>query len=176
MRWMLAPLLAAIALPLLGMAAAEEAPIALHKTTADYRLELDIGPPAHMYSPEQAARLKPTSGEIMVSGHMVAMTKGAMGGGGDMQSASPASPAWRHLELHVWSKANGDVVKNAKVTIRVSDLGTGKTETLPISVMYGIDAGESDWHYGNNVMMPPGHWQVSTTVNGESASFDVTMP
>lgn len=160
MRYALAPLLAAIMVSLPGMAWAQEALVTLHKATPDYRLELDIGPPAHMYSRAMAARLKPTSGEIMASGHMIMLTKASF---------------WRHLELHVWSKASGKVVKNADVTIKVDDLATGKTETLPISAMYGIRAGLPDWHYGNNVMMPPGQWQVNATINGEKTTFDVTM-
>jgi hypothetical protein len=55
-------------------------------------------------------------------------------------------------------------------------LGMAPAQKAPIFVMHGIDAGTSGSHYGNNVMMPPGHWQVNAVVNGESASFDLTTP
>jgi hypothetical protein len=177
MQWKIVPLLGMIAAPLLAMAPAQMAPITQRAATADFRLELDIGPPEHMYSPAEAARLKPMGGEIMVSGQMVAMTQGGMSMSGNMQAQPAAGTSgWRHLELHVWSKAGGTVVKDAKVSIRVRNAATGKSETVPISVMYGIQAGTADWHYGNNVLMPSGHWQMDTTVNGEAASFDVTIP
>jgi len=43
-------------------------------------------------------------------------------------------------------------------------------------MMYGVKEGQADWHYGNNVSMPPGTYTVKVVVNGEQALFHVTIP
>ena len=70
-------LLAAAPLP---SAWAATTPVQATAETGNYRLELDIGDPEQMFSKADVARLKPTSGEIMVSGQMA-------GGAGGMQDA-----------------------------------------------------------------------------------------
>ncbi|MDA8051112.1 MAG: hypothetical protein M0002_14115 [Rhodospirillales bacterium] len=170
-------LVAALAAPLLGMGSAAAPPVKLLGNTARYRLELDIGPLEHMYSPAEAARSKPMQGEIMVAGRMSGMTAGKMAMPAGMGNGTAMRPSvWHHLELHVWDKISGAVVKDAHVSIRVIDLASGRAQTVPIAAMYGIHSGPADWHYGNNVRLPPGHWRVDAVVNGEAASFTVTIP
>jgi hypothetical protein len=153
--------------------------------TGNYRLELDIGDPEQMYSKADVARQKPTSGEIMVSGQMAGAmpamppSSGMPGMPGMPGMSSPggsvqADPTMRHLELHVRSKATGKAVRNAKVSITVTD-PTGQQITVPIAVMYGIAEGQEDWHYGNNVRLPPGQYGVQVSANGKTAHFDVTI-
>jgi hypothetical protein len=177
-------------------------PVQATAESGSYRLELDIGDPEQMYSKADMARLKPTSGEIMVSGQMAGGAAGVQGvsgtppsgggmqgmpgmsssGGGmqgmpNMSSSSAgiqADPAMRHLELHVRSKATGKAVRNAKVSITVID-SAGQQITIPIAVMYGISEGQEDWHYGNNVHLPPGPYGVQVSANQKTAHFDVTI-
>jgi hypothetical protein len=177
-------------------------PVQATAETGSYRLELDIGDPEQMLSKADVARLKPTSGEIMVSGQMAGGAAGVQGvsgtppsggnmqgmpgmsssGGGmqgmpNMSSSSTgiqADPAMRHLELHVRSKATGKAVRNAKVSITVID-SAGQQITVPIAVMYGISEGQEDWHYGNNVNLPPGPYGVQVSANLKTAHFDVTI-
>ena len=149
-------------------------PIQAIAETAHYKLELDIGDSTTMYSKADAQRLKPTSGEIMVSGEMTGNMPAMQGmaSSGSMASASSE----QHLELHVLSKATGKVVQGAKVTI----VAYGPTATtpivVPIAVMYGVVQGEADWHYGNNIQLAPGPYVVQVTANGEAAQFDITVP
>jgi hypothetical protein len=178
-------------------------PVQATAEAGSYRLELDIGDPEQMYSKADVARLKPTSGEIMVSGQMSGGAGGMQGmsgtppssgnmqgmpsksssGGGmqgmpGMSSSSgdglQADPATRHLELHVRSKATGKAVRNAKVSIIVVD-SAGQQITVPIAVMYGITEGQEDWHYGNNVRLPAGQYGVQVSANQKTAHFDVTI-
>jgi hypothetical protein len=46
---------------------------------------------------------------------------------------------------------------------------------VPIAVMYGIAEGQEDWHYGNNVRLPPGQYGVQVSADGKAAHFDVTI-
>jgi hypothetical protein len=147
--------------------------------TPHYRLELDVGRPEQMYSAAQAARMHPISGEVMVTGTMsgpmpgMSGTSGMSGGQGGM-GAMPMD--WRHLELHVIDKATGTAVEYAAVRITVTNTATGKRVDVPISQMYGVKEGFADWHYGNNVSMPAGSYTVACEVNGEQATFHVTIP
>jgi hypothetical protein len=189
-------LLAAAPLP---SAWAATTPVQAMAETGSYRLELDIGDPEQMYSKADATRQKPTSGEIMVSGQMAGGTPSPGGGMKGMPGMSPpsggsppgggmkgmpgmaptgadaqADPAMRHLELHVRSKSTGKAVRNAKVSITVTD-PAGPPITVPIAVMYGIAEGQEDWHYGNNVRLPPGQYGVQVTADGKTAHFEVTI-
>lgn len=143
-------------------------PVTARAETAHYRLVLQIGPEEKMYTRAEATRMHATSGEVMVSGKMADMDmKGGMSG---------MAMDTRHLEVHVTDRATGRVVTNATCRITVTDDATGKAQVVPVAAMYGVKEGPSDWHYGNNVMMPPGPYTVTVVVNGEHATFRVTIP
>jgi uncharacterized protein involved in high-affinity Fe2+ transport len=42
--------------------------------------------------------------------------------------------------------------------------------------MYGIKEGPADTHYGDNVSLPAGNYEVDIMVNGEKAQFTVAIP
>lgn len=109
--------------------------------------------------------MHPTSGEIMTGGSMGGMS---MSGGMAMDT--------RHLKVHVFSRATKQVIKTARCGITVINRATGKRTKVPIATMYGIKEGPADWHYGNNVDAPAGVYDVLVAVNGEQATFHVTVP
>jgi hypothetical protein len=151
-------------------------PVQATAETGKYRLELDIGDQEQMYSKADAARLKPTGGEIMVSGHMANDMSGMKGMPGMSSDAGMQTDAsMRHLELHVRSKTTGKAVRAAKVSITVSDTTGKQLTSVPIAVMYGIVEGQEDWHYGNNVPLPSGHYVIQVSANQETATFDVII-
>jgi len=41
--------------------------------------------------------------------------------------------------------------------------------------MQAIGGGPKSTHYGNNVTMPPGRYNVSVTVNNRTANFAITV-
>lgn len=169
--WTMAGVLAA---GLAACGAARAAVLATAKgVTADYRLELDVGTPEKMYSKAEAAKMKASSGEIMVIGKMVGGMPGMSAG---RSAAMPPMGAMRHLELHVYAKASGQAVRGADVHITVRNAAGGMAMTVPIAVMYGITEGEKDWHYGNNVDIPPGRYMVDVSVNGEKAQLTMAVP
>ena len=154
--------------------AARAATLATAKgVTADYRLELNVGTPEKMYSKAEAEMMKLTAGEIMVGGTMAGGMPGMSAG-----SSATMAPmgAMRHLELHIYDKASGNAVRGASVHITVRNAAGGKSMTVPIAVMYGISEGKKDWHYGNDVDMPPGRYVVDVSANGEKAQLTVTVP
>jgi hypothetical protein len=160
--------------------------------TKDYRLELAIGRAERMYTKAEAATLHPKGGEIMVSGTMADMASGirnslATTGNAqsstmiaNMQMAAPApstaESGWQHLELRLVSKATGKPVQRAKISITVTNTDTNHHQAVPIAVMYGVQEGEADWHYGNNVMLPAGAYRVDVAANGEIAAFNISIP
>jgi hypothetical protein len=148
--------------------AAEMAPLKQEAQTAHYRLELQIGPTEKMFSPQEVAAKHISDGEVMIGG---GMSMGMDMGGMNMDMGDT-----RHLEVHVYSLKTAAVVTNAKVKILVTDLAAKKTEDVTAAKMYGIKEGPPDTHYGNNVKLPAGNYQVEVRVNGEKADFTVAIP
>jgi hypothetical protein len=118
-----------------------------------------------MYTPAQVKSMHPKTGEVMVGGSM---------GGGGMSMGKGT----RHLEVHIHSRATGNVVTNVTPTILIRDKtampGMNMAVKVPAMAMQGIDQGVSDRHYGNNVPLKAGHTYVITvTVNRQPATFIV---
>ena len=149
-------------LPWASAHAAGMTPIVQKAQTVHYRLVLQVGPTEKMYSKAEAAKMHPTSGEVMA--------------GGAMSMAESMNMDMRHLEVQVISRATGKVVTTAKVSITVTNSATKKSTEVPVAAMYGVKEGPSDWHYGNNLAMPPGLYTVLVALNGEHAVFLVTIP
>lgn len=141
------------------------AAVSAQAETAHYRLLLRIGPQEKMYSKADADKMHPASGEIMAGGMMAGMD---MGTGMTMDM--------RHLEVHVVDRATGKVITTAACAITVTNDATKTSTAVSPVAMYGAKEGPSDWHYGNNVAMPPGSYTVKVAVNGEQAAFHVTIP
>ena len=151
-----------IALVLSGVAfAAGMAMMTQQAHTAHYRLVLGVGPAEPMYSQADAAKTHPTSGMIVTGGQM---------------PMSAMTMNTRHVVVHVYSLATGNVVTTATCTITLVNRGTGMRTAVPIVTMYSAEQGQSSWHYGNNVTMPPGAYDITVTANGERAMFHVTNP
>lgn len=145
-------------------------------STQTYTMSVATGPPERMYSPSEAAAQHPTDGEIMLRGAMSG-SAGAMpdmGSMGDMggASGSVADGSWRHVEVHICSRATGRVVADALPSLAILDRTTGQTDVVPVAVMEGVRSGNADVHYGNNVDLAPGHELILTvTLTGEEAHF-----
>jgi len=146
--------------------AAGMVPLKQQAQTAHYRLELQIGPTEKMFTPEEVAAKHPTEGEVMAGGAM------SMG----MASMAMDMGDTRHLEVHIYSLATGAVVTDAKVGIVLRGTSSKKAKMVSATKMYGIKEGPSDTHYGDNVNLPSGNYAVEVTVNGEKASFKITIP
>lgn len=128
--------------------------------TKTYVFSYMLGPFTQMYTPAQVKAKHLKTGEVMVSGQMMGMH-------GSMSSQ-------RHLEVHICSRASGKVVTDAHPSITFEDLTAKsmKMTVVPVAAMYGIKQGPSDYHYGNNVTVTPGHtYQTTVKLNGQTATF-----
>ena len=166
-------------------------PVSSHLVrTAGYELVAAAGPIEATYTQAQVASQHPATGEMMIRGEMMGEPGMAMSGdsGPGMSSAGPtgtgmgASPggpsplgAYRHVEVHICSRASGQVVQNAAPAMTLVDTSEhGLTQQLPIAVMQGVHSGTADMHYGNNARMIQGHhYALNVTINGEHAKFDL---
>ena len=131
-------------------------------TTHSYVEVAVLGPRETMYTPAQAAKKHPTSGEVMVSGQM---------GNSSMTMGTSASMA--HLEVHICSKKSGAAVTNAMPTMALkSSQMNAKVGVVPVAVMRGLNGAIADTHYGNNVVVVPGgRYNLLVTTMGETARF-----
>ncbi len=133
-------------------------------TTATYNLVAEIGGLQAMYTPAQASSQRPKTGEVMFGGSMTMPP-----------DTANASPDWHHLEVHIFDKKTGDVVKTANPVLTITSDATGQTRQVPIVVMQGIVEGPSDFHYGNNVDLPQGKYTVTVVIGSESSNFDFSL-
>ncbi len=125
-------------------------------TTASYHMALVIGPVEEMLPDATATATTghAMQGEVMLRGKMMTLPGMSMGSGGGAMSPPVED---RHLEVHICSK-NGKVVQDAQPQITVTDNSAGSTsQQVPVAVMEGAGQGTEDLHYGNNVVMAPGH-------------------
>ena len=129
-------------------------------STSTYNLVAEIGGLQAMYTPSQASSQHPKSGEVMFGGTMVMPS-----------DTTKPSPDWHHLEVHVFDKKTGNVVKTENPVLSVKNDATGQILQVPIVVMQGIVEGPGDYHYGNNVDLPNGEYTVTVVIGSETASF-----
>lgn len=132
-------------------------------STSTYNLSLQVGPLQPMYTQADLKTQHPKSGEVMFGGQMV------------MPPASNPPPDWRHLEVHVFSKTSGDVVRNVSPTIAITNSSTGAIQNVPVTTMQGLAEGPGDFHFGNNVELAHGQYLVTVQVGGETSNFDIAL-
>jgi hypothetical protein len=109
---------------------------------------------------------------------MSTTTAGSGGKSSTMSSTAVPASDYRHLEVHVCSLSTGKVITGGHPSITVVDNTAHDMSTaVPVAVMQGIEAGVADYHYGNNVIMPPGrHFTVKVVFGSDTATFHVSTP
>jgi hypothetical protein len=137
------------------------------KTVGAYRVELHVLPAEPFFSKEEVAAKRVKEGMEIEGGAAPVML-------------DAASHPNHHLVVHVFDQKRGQALTNAKVTLHFTMLddkgkAVGSSFDVPVVIMQAIGKGASSTHYGNNVTMPAGRYQVTATANGEMAVFDVTV-
>jgi hypothetical protein len=99
----------------------------------------------------------------------------------EMSHDGGAMPAMVHGPMHpnhhlvVFIKKDGKPVEEAQVKI-IYRLGMGAWKTLPVARMHVAGKGPETTHYGNNVKLAPGKYEVRVSVNSEKhATFRFTL-
>jgi len=177
-------------LPLIASAQSMSSPM-LVQTTPHYTVTLTIGPAAEMISPSDA--MNGAAGEVMVNSMPSPSTNmGSTSMSTGMESSSSTSSSMgsstnmtgtmtdqgmavnHHLEVHI--SQNGTVVDSVTPVIRVTDKSTGQFRDLPdIMSMFDSQMGMSDFHYGQNVWLPDGTYNVDVLLGMDTASFRDVM-
>ena len=136
-------------------------------STASYVFLLHVGDPEKMLmiTAAQAKAKHITTGELMLGGSMA--STGRIG----------AQMTRRHVEVHICSRATGQVVADAMPSITAVPTSGGAADHVPVMVMEGVTAGSADLHYGNNVPFHLGtSYRITVRLGGEQVSFSYTVP
>jgi len=133
-------------------------------STSTYNLVAEIGPLQAMYTPAQVSSQHPRTGEVMFGGTMTMPS-----------DTTNISPDWHHLEVHIFDKKTGNVIKTANPVLTVKNNTTNQVVQVPIVVMQGIVEGPNDIHYGNNVDLPKGQYTVTAVIGSETSNFDFNI-
>ena len=72
--------------------------------------------------------------------------------------------------------AAGKVINNANVVIDVKSLTDDfVSRKVPIAILQDMQMGAADLHYGNNILFPPGDYEVTITVNDQQTLLKFTL-
>jgi hypothetical protein len=137
------------------------------KVAGNYRIELHVLPPEPFYTAADV------SARHVKQGMLVA------GGATPVEPTDSPAPN-HHLIVHVFDRSTGRTLADAQVTLRFQLLDAaghpdGESVVVPVVVMQAIGSGPSSTHYGNNVVMNPGTYAVTVTVNATPARFRVKL-
>jgi hypothetical protein len=78
--------------------------------------------------------------------------------------------------LVVFIKKGGKPVEDAQVTMAYRKSGRKQWKELPVARMHVAGKGPETTHYGNNVYLAPGKYEVRVTVAGATpATFHITL-
>jgi hypothetical protein len=102
-------------------------------------------------------------------------------GGHDMSMQQPLQAdqgmAVNHwLDVHLTQADSGAVVSDVTPTIRIVDKSTGQARDLPGVMGMSGGMGASDFHYGQNVFLPDGTYDISVLLGpSDTAQFRDVM-
>jgi hypothetical protein len=132
------------------------------RSTAHYRITLDIGPVPTMLSPDQVSSA--TEGEVALSMPGMPMPTLTM--------ADQGRPVNRHIDVAVYDKAMGARLASPMPQITITDRKTGRAKTLQaVTAMYDVKEGQGDLHFSENVHLAKGTYRIAVSVGGERAVF-----
>jgi hypothetical protein len=135
------------------------------KTIDSYRVELHVLPTEPFFSKEEVAAKQIKDGMVIQGGAAPVMP-------------DAASHPNHHLVVHIFDNKTQQAITDATVSMSYAPLDTkgtpaGAKVEVPVVVMQAIEKGPLSTHYGNNVTMPAGQYQVTVIVNGKTAVFSI---
>ena len=133
---------------------------ATSQMAGSYRVVLGFLPAEPFYTAEQVQQEHVTDGMMIV-------------GGATPVPPNAASRPNHHLVFHIFDAA-GNAVRGAHVTIAYAPTAGDATGTnvtqVPVVEMQAVGKGPESTHYGNNVTLAPGTYNVMVTVNDSSST------
>jgi hypothetical protein len=82
--------------------------------------------------------------------------------------------ATHRLQINVADAAIGALMTDRipTITITMRNLTTGESRTVTdVSPANDVLSGPSEWHFGSNLYIPEGLYEMTVNVNGETAVF-----
>ncbi len=136
------------------------------QVAGNYRIELNVLPPEPFYTAADASARHVKQGMLVT-------------GGATPVEPTDSPPPNHHLIVHAFDRGSHALV-DARVTLSFRPVDatgrpTGDSVAVPVVVMQAIGSGPSSTHYGNNVVMGPGVYDVTVTVNGTAATFRIKV-
>jgi len=136
-------------------------------TKDDLKIELHVLGAEPFYTKEEVATTKTKSGMLI------------MGGAKPLGLEDTPRPN-HHLVIHVFDAKSSKAITDADVSLSFQALNakgepSGEMVEVPIVIMQAIGKGPQSTHYGNNVAMADGTYQVFITVNGKKVDSRITL-
>ena len=124
--------------------------------TEHYLIVLDILAPEDMFTTADVATSHPGTGELVVNG-----------------KATPTIGVnIRHLEVHIYDRTTGAVIKSEHPQLSLTDLTDGTTMAVDGTEMRDLIIGEIDEHYGSNSSVAVGHdFTLHVAIRGDTADL-----
>lgn len=137
-------------------------------TTDGLRIELHVLPAEPFYTSEQVKADTSLKGMLIVAGAE------------PMHLDAQPRPNY-HLIVHVFDAKSGKPLSDANVSMKYQPVDKqgkpqGKATEVPVVIMQVIGKGAESTHYGNNVVLPDGAYDVTVTANGKKAVFHIDVP
>jgi hypothetical protein len=127
------------------------------------RIELHVLPAEPFFTKEEVKAKKIKSGMLILGGEKPLALE---------DSTHPN----HHLVVHVFDTKTKKAITKAKVQISFQlSSEKGKLINLPIVTMQAIGKDEQSTHYGNNVAMPDGSYDIQVVVDGKTRNFVVDV-
>lgn len=167
MRKSLTFVIAALFLAMAGIMNARAVHIMKTKTTDGLRMELHVMQAEPFYSADQVKADPSLKGMLIV------------GGAKPLQPDANPKPNC-HLIVHVFNAKTDKPLSDAKVSMKYQLLGKdgkpqGPAKDVPVAIMQVIGKGAATTHYGNNVVLPDGTYDVTVVANGKTAVFHIVV-
>jgi len=152
--------LAIACVPAVGHAEADS--VMRAERTSTFDVVLTIGP-------AQATAMQ-ASDSMMSMSHDASMTDNAMSMQPQHTDQGMAVNHW--LDVQVTQAGSGVVVRDLTPTVRILDKETGEAHDLPVVMGMAGGMNATDFHYGQNVFLPDGTYQISVLLEpAETAQF-----
>ena len=94
---------------------------------------------------------------------------------GGAQPVMTGAPAYPNHHMVVFIKKDGKPVESARVSIKYRTTPGSTWTSLPVTRMYVKGKGRKTTHFGNNVTLQSGSYEVRVTVNGSKALFHIQV-
>jgi hypothetical protein len=94
---------------------------------------------------------------------------------GGAQPVLKGGPAYPNHHMVAFIKKDGKPVEHARVTIEYRSTPGAEWTKVPVARMYAKGKGRKSTHFGNNVTLQGGKYEVRVTVDGSTANFHIQV-